>query len=53
MLTLLGYASEGIQQIVAKFQEEKKAWQNSQHQQDISHSEDLTTRVFLRYINYL
>ncbi len=43
------YAKDGIQQIVQKFTEEKKSWENSlkQHSVDV-HQEDLTTRVFLR-----
>ncbi len=44
------YTEEGVQQIVKKYQEEKKSWENSlkAHEVNIS-QEDLTTRVFLRY----
>ncbi len=44
------YVNEGVQQIVQKFNEEKKSWQNSLNQETVQlRQEDLTTRVFLRY----
>ncbi len=45
------YAEEGVEQIVQKLNEEKKSWENSlkQHSVDVR-QEDLTTRIFLRYV---
>ncbi len=42
-----GYAEEGVAQVAQKYREEKKAFFNSLHQQEVA--ENITTRVFLRY----
>ncbi len=44
------YVEEGVQEIVHKFHQEKKSWENllKQNSAEIK-QEDLTTRVFLRY----
>ncbi len=48
IIDLLGYMEEGIQQIITKFTEEKKALENANSNQVGMHEEDICTRVFLR-----